>query len=363
MKYSISIKDIAVNTPFGNGIESLWKNLVDGKSAVQTCTRFNVDNMIIDKASFINFQQSQDSLIWQILAPVKEQINFWNADYLIFATTKGEIDLLSKTNSNFPKLTDTLRKALTFFNIKSGCIISAACASSNIAIAQAAEKIIDGSAKRIAVVGVDIVSKFVFSGFSALQALSSDKNSETPAKPFDISRDGLILGEAAGGMLITSEKISEYGVVRAWNSASDANHVTGPSRDGSGLSNAISKALKMGNILSTEISAIAAHGTGTKYNDAMEMHAFKSIFKYPVPVFSIKGALGHTMGASGILESIISLKALQEGLVPPTCGFTQGDELSANWVSSDLQNINGSCILKTNSGFGGINAALIFSLC
>ena len=361
MKYSICISDIAVNTPFGNGIEPLWKNLIAGNSAIQTCTRFNVDNMIIDKASFIDFQQSDDSLIWHILLPIKEQIKSWNADYLILATTKGEIDLIHKSITNFPKLNDTLNKALKFFNINSGCVVSAACASSNIAIAQAAEHILNASAKRIAVIGVDIVSKFVFSGFSALQALSADKSSKNPAKPFDVFRDGLVLGEAAAAMLITSEPVSQYGVIRAWSAASDANHVTGPSRDGSGLSNAISKALTMGNITPDEIAAVSAHGTGTKYNDAMEMHAFKAVFENQVPVFSIKGALGHTMGASGILESIISLKALQQEIIPPTCGFTQGDELSTDWVSSKPQNINGQCILKTNSGFGGINAAVIFS--
>jgi len=363
MNYSITVEDYAVHTPFGIGSDVLWKNLIENKSAIKTCSRFNVDNMITDKCSHLDFEYSEDSYIWQLIAPIQEQIINWNADYLIFATTKGEIDLLEKAcrnkNNNAPKLLDTLNKTLKILNIPNGSLISAACASSNIAIAQAAEKIVRGSAKRIVVLGIDILSKFVYSGFSALQALTSNK-SNAPSKPFDVARNGLVLGEAAAAILISKQKNKGKGKIVAWGSASDANHVTGPARDGSGLFNAITQALNMGGIAKSNIAGISAHGTGTKYNDAMEIQAFSSIFQ-PLPIFSIKGALGHTMGASGVLESIIALQAIEKNIIPPTYGFINGEEFSSACVSSNLKKMNGSYILKTNSGFGGINAALIFT--
>lgn len=371
MKYSIAINDAAVVTPFGVGINPLWENLTAGKTAVVPCTRFPVENFPCKKCSALDLSANGGSYLWSLIEPICEIIKSWNAEKLILATTKGEIDLLERKCRNLAapdyfSLTELLEKMLRYLEIPEGILISAACASSSSAIARGAEIIQSGRAEKVAVLGIDIVSYFVFSGFSALQALSVDNECETPAKPFDAHRDGLVVGEACGAVLleagdgVSGNKLS--GRVIGWGSAADANHVTGPSRDGSGLAAAIFASLDMSGVSSGQIGAVSAHGTGTMYNDNMEMLAFKTVFPDSIPVFSVKGALGHTMGASGVLETIISLKALQEGIIPPTVGFSTPDEHSGGWVSAHKAPLKEEFILKTNSGFGGINTALILGI-
>ena len=372
---SIVIKDYGVVTPFGTDPDSLWQKLTAGKSAVSVCKRFDVSRFECQSASILpatmEVDNSHSSVVWSLLAPLQEQILEWKCDHLILATTKGEIDLLERAvlenrYSSFGELPaeftiDSFRRKMAdYLSITSSVLISSACASSNSAIAAAAEMLLAGRAERVCVVGIDMVSKFVFSGFSALQALSS----ANCAKPFDSNRDGLIPGEACGALLLTCEdrRSERCGTVLGWGGASDANHVTGPSRDGSGLTAAVRKAMTVANITSDEIGAVSAHGTATLYNDAMEMHAFRTLFSDSIPVFSVKGALGHTMGASGVLETIISIHALKNESVPPTVGLDTPDELSRSWVSSESANFAESVILKTNSGFGGINAALLLGV-
>lgn len=358
---------MAVVTPFGVGIDPLWSNLAAGKSAVSACTRFPVENFPCKKCSALDLASSGDSLLWALLEPVSNKIRSWGADLLILATTKGEIDLLETQceKGNFTaevNLSALLEKTLKHLNIPHGMLISAACASSSAGIARGCEMILAGKTEKVAVVGIDLVSSFVFSGFSALQALSIDNDSPTPAKPFDANRDGLIVGEACGAVLLEKESAPRgalSGKIIGWGGASDANHVTGPSRDGSGLAAAIFAALEMSGITRGHIGAVSAHGTGTAYNDNMEMLAFKTVFPAAVPVFSVKGSLGHTMGASGVLETIISLKSLHESTVLPTVGFVTPDENSRGWVSASNVSLQKEFILKTNSGFGGINTAII----
>lgn len=367
MRDSAAIYDMEAVTPFGVGIEPLWENLSAGKTAIGLCTRFSVDSFSCKKCSALVLNPSDQSLVWDLVNPIREKIRSWDADFLILATTKGEIDLLEKQCRNEISPSDCtlsafLRKTLKYLNISKGLLVSSACASSTTGIAYAAGMIRNHRAERVAVLGIDIVSLFIFSGFSALQALSSDNSGTFPAKPFDKQRDGLILGEACAAVLLARDGLpgeKSLGRIAGWGTASDANHVTGPSRDGSGLAAAVSAALKTSHIIPENIGAVSAHGTGTIYNDNMEMMAFRTVFPEPVPVFSVKGALGHCMGASGVLETVISLKALRESRVPPTAGFSIPDENSEGWVSNSSIKLRKEFILKTSSGFGGVNAALI----
>ena len=238
--------------------------------------------------------------------------------------------------------------------------ISSACASSTVGIIQASQLIEQGKIQTAVVIGCDAVSEFVMSGFSALLALGKEK-----AKPFDENRDGLTIGESAAYVCLVSEEyamrnnLTILGYIPGGGISNDSNHITGPSRDGSGLARAINSAIRNSNIDIDNIDSISAHGTATRFNDSMEMKAFKAVFKTPVPTYSVKGCIGHTMGAAGILEVITALKSFAEQTLPPTVGTTEVDPEALGWVSTSpvKQQVN-SC-LSVNSGFGGINAAVI----
>ncbi|MFC1856861.1 beta-ketoacyl-[acyl-carrier-protein] synthase family protein, partial [Thermodesulfobacteriota bacterium] len=174
------------------------------------------------------------------------------------------------------------------------------------------------------------------------------------------------LGEGAGALLLMSQQRARQnnrhslGTIVGWGIANDATHITAPAKDGCGLVQAISQALKMADKQPEEITAISAHGTGTIYNDLMEMTAFRHIFENrKVPIYSVKGAVGHCLGAAGGIEIALGLQALTAQIVPPTIGLKNPMDEAMGLVSPEQVSIAGDYLLTTNSGFGGVNAALI----
>lgn len=362
-----------MTTPYGQGTDACWNSILSGKSAVSRLNRFNAKAFQSGYAATINGLKyhQKDSLVIQMLEPLfnKPSVSIPEDAKLILATTKGEIDLLEKMilegkgNMSDCGLGSLLKKVSTLTGVKdAGIIISAACASSAAALARAAAMIHSGYSDCVLVIACDSVTEFVFSGFSSLMAL--DKFS---ARPFDKERSGLSLGEAAAFALMMSdsrarqEKRKIIGEIAGWGLSDDANHMTGPSRTSEGLILAIKKAIKAACIDKKDIGFIAAHGTGTVYNDAMEIKAFHTVFKnIKIPVYSIKGAIGHTMGAAGLVEMIIALRSLKEKKVPPTVNLRDADEDALGWVSSTECPVSEKKMaLITNAGFGGINAALV----
>ena len=249
--------------------------------------------------------------------------------------------------------------------------VSAACVSGLVAIQLGAKLIQRGAADAVLVVGVDHLSAFVVAGFTALKAI--DPNG---CRPFDKDRCGLSPGEAGAAIVLVGQASSLSSFkpqldsqdacptikIRGWGTSNDANHLTGPSRDGSGLALAIRAALASAKLAATEIDFVHAHGTGTPYNDAMESQALHTIFGAACPPFSgAKGMLGHTLGAAGVIESIVCVLALRENFLPGTPRLNlPADGLPASLVreprAARLKNI-----LKLNTGFGGLNGALILS--
>ncbi len=174
------------------------------------------------------------------------------------------------------------------------------------------------------------------------------------------------MGEAAAWLLLMSEERAAregrvaLAEVAGWGLSDDANHMTGPSRESEGMIAAIRAALRSAGVSPDRIGFVSAHGTGTPYNDAMEMRAFRAVLPEPVPVYSIKGGIGHTMGAAGLVEFAIACRALRERRVPPTVNLTEVDDDARGWVSERPRFINGADYgLLVNAGFSGINAALV----
>jgi 3-oxoacyl-[acyl-carrier-protein] synthase II len=360
-------------TPYGKGTDACWKGLLAGQSALSRVDRFKTAAFQSDYAGTINGLRyhGQTSLVMQMLQTLFEGVVIPEDAKLLVATTKGEIDLLEQSMlQNRGAATDAvisrlIGKVADLTGARGGgMVLSAACTSSAATAAQAAAMIRNGHADCALVVACDGVTEFIFSGFSTLSAL--DKN---PARPFDRDRAGLNVGEAAAAVLLMSEEraVREnrpvLGTLAGWGLSDDANHMTGPSRESEGLILAIRKSLASAGIGPDAIGLIAAHGTGTVYNDQMEMRAFRAVFQNKErPVYSIKGGIGHTMGAAGLVEMIIALRALREQIAPPTVNLREPDDDARGWASGRPQTIRERALgLVTNAGFSGVNTALVLA--
>ena len=236
--------------------------------------------------------------------------------------------------------------------------VSAACISGLSALQQGAALIRRGLADVVFVAGVDLISHFVLSGFNTLKSLDPDG-----CRPFDKARIGLSLGEGAGAIILAKGKLLHAPLIRltGTGTSNDANHLTGPSRDGSGLALAIQRALAKAGLAPEQIDFVNAHGTGTPYNDNMEALALRSVFGDRVPPFnSSKGIFGHTLGAAGVLETILCVAALQTKLLPGTPRLRDRDPVAPESLLAEPRAAAKlDRVLKVNCGFGGTNAALI----
>ena len=367
------ITDAAVVSALDNNLDDLWEKLLLKESAIRPITRFPVDqeHYRCKVAAIIENLRPKPgrSLLKALLDRLVAQLGPVPADTtLITATLKSGIDNLESECRGKPTgLRDILLTSLaghlgaSLGLTNNGICISASCASSTIAVAHGAALIEMGRAEVVLVCCADIVSEYPFSGFSSLKALSP-----SPCQPFDRNRQGLSLGEGAAALLLMSAERAKHeardrlGSICGWGITNDANHITAPARGGVGLVQAIGKAFKSAQKNPEEIAAVCAHGTGTIYNDRMEIDAFQQIFHgRKLPVFSIKGAIGHTLGAAGGIETALCLKVLATNSAPPTIGFVNPEDGAQGLVSADKQTIAGDFLLSTNSGFGGINAALV----
>jgi 3-oxoacyl-[acyl-carrier-protein] synthase II len=360
-------------TGLGPSLESLWRGALAGESAIRPLTRFATSRYLSANASWIEGLDCRDgrSGLYPLLEQLLDGFGPVPADAaLITASTKGCVDVMEEVNGKGTgdpgelPMTQLLASISRRFRLASpGININAACASSTIAVARAAALIAAGQSEAVLVVCMDLVSEFVFSGFSALQALAPE-----PCRPFDRNRNGLTLGEGGAALLLMSrerarrEGRTELGLVAGWGAANDATHITAPARDGCGLIQSVCQALQRAAIGPELIAAISAHGTATPYNDMMELTAFRAVFgERSLPIHSVKGSIGHTLGAAGGIEIALGLTCLAQQVMPPTVGLKEPEEAGLGMLSSSAQAIEGSYLLSTNSGFGGVNAAVILS--
>jgi 3-oxoacyl-[acyl-carrier-protein] synthase-1 len=284
---------------------------------------------------------------------------------IIFSTTKGNIDLLEEgMKGMFPEARLRLWKMAeviaSLFGFKGKpLVVSNACISGSLALITASRMVRSGSCDHVIVTGGDLVTEFVASGFQSFQALSPGV-----CKPFDAKRDGLSLGEGAGTLLLTRDKALAEGKkkikVAGGSVSNDANHISGPSRDGEGLWLAIEGSLKEAGVAAQEVDFISAHGTATPYNDEMEAKALAWAGLQNVPVNSFKGYFGHTLGAAGVIESILTIHSLQHDHLIKSLGYeNHGVSVPLNIITKHQEKeINTA--LKTASGFGGCNAGIVF---
>lgn len=236
-------------------------------------------------------------------------------------------------------------------------LVSNACISGVLSINLAASLLSTGACRHVVVLGCDTLSDFVLFGFQSLFALS-----DVPCRPFDADRRGVTLGEGCGGVVLSLDKdVFRHEPVQYLGGAdaNDANHISGPSRTGEGLVRAVSKAVDKAEIGLADIAFINAHGTGTSFNDEMESIAFGRLGIADVPLNSLKGYWGHTLGAAGVMETVACIESVRHGRVCASAGYqTPGTSVALNVLTENAALPHG-VVLKTASGFGGGNAALL----
>lgn len=314
-------------------------------------------------ASVENFTELEKMMLLSLQDTIsKSNKKITSKTGLIISTTKGNVTCLdsnSKFNENRAYLHELGKVVKDFFGfINEPIILSNACVSGILAVAIAKRFIQNNIYDDVFIVGGDVVSNFIVSGFNSFQAISNK-----PCKPFSKDRTGITIGEATASMLITADDTNlSKDVVKIIGdgSCNDANHISGPSRTGEGLFKSIQSAMNKPGISSKEIDYISAHGTATNYNDEMEAIAFDRLQLNKAPVNSLKGYYGHTLGASGLVEAIIGMQSLYHNTLYTSLGF---DELG---VSKNITVIKKptskklNVFLKTASGFGGCNTAVLF---
>lgn len=365
------IAEAAVVTGLGPTLRDLWEGLLAGRSALAPITRFPAGTYTSQLASCVPGLSAPAgrSLLADLVGRALAQLGDLPRDAaLVTASTKGGIDALERLargEEADPReflLGPLAARTARELGLEGPVVnVSAACASSTIALARAAAWVASGRVEAALVVCVDLVSEFVFSGFSALKALSPGA-----CRPFDRHRAGLSLGEGAAALLLVSEARGRregrrhLGTVLGWGASDDAHHVTAPARDGAGLVQAVREALARAGLGPEAVAAVSAHGTGTVFNDAMELTAFGALFgDGRVPLHSVKGAVGHSLGAAGGIEAALGLASLAHGLLPPTVGLQEPDPAALGRVAAEALPFDGEVLLTSNSGFGGVNGALV----
>jgi 3-oxoacyl-[acyl-carrier-protein] synthase II len=243
-------------------------------------------------------------------------------------------------------------------------VVSTACASGNAALGVALQWIRRGVCDVVLCGGVDALSEFVISGFHCLRA-----HSKEPSRPFDGGRTGLNLGEGAGFLVLEAAQHAQQRGQRirafldGYGLACDANHMTGPDRQGRGAARAMRAALLDAQALPADVDFVSAHGTATIFNDLMEARGLELLLGErvtSVPTNSIKGSVGHTLGAAGALEAVMAVRAIEEQQVPPTAGLREQDpQIGLDVVVKAARAVPMQLVLSTSSGFGGVNAAVV----
>lgn len=346
-------------TPLGSTIEEHFDALTQGKSGVSIVEKsgFNNENWPLGKIVDLNAENRYTAILNLLCDRLIE--THGNS---LFASEKTLI-IISSTKADIQSLPqDTFATTREIIDNKlkpkhTPIIISNACISGVLAINTAADYLTTDKYDTVVVIGIDALSDFVVYGFQSLFALS-----DSPSQPFDKNRKGICIGEAAGAVIVSKDKISDttFSVKYLGGSASnDANHISGPSRTGEGLFRSVKSTIEKANVSASEIDFISAHGTGTLYNDEMESIAFDRLGMTQIPLNSWKGYFGHTLGAAGIIEVIASMISMENNMLYKSIGFEEtGTSCPLNIITENTSKTVNT-VLKTASGFGGGNASLI----
>jgi len=401
MPNEVVITGMSLITSLGLSLEENWKNIYAGKSGVRYITLFDPRELSTRIAAEVPpaFEELSRSHIRKRAAGQMTRVTRMCVTAAKMAVADSGIDfeqtdrtrcsviigVVNTGNSSVEKDTtpqNTVFKAMTnsmpawisleYQLMGPNMAVNTACASSAYAIAMGYEMIRNGQADVVITGGADSIINFEeIQGFNALYALSVNNDPpEKASKPFSKDRDGFVIGEGAGMLILESKehamlrKARIYGEVAGYALNSEGYNIMAPMKDGEGMARTMEAAIANSRISKEEVGYINAHGTSTELNDRYETMAIKKVFgdrACKIPVSSTKSMLGHTIGAAGAIEAIITVMSLREGALPPTINYDQPDpDLDLDYVPNIARSADFKVALSNSFGFGGHNATLVF---
>ena len=404
----VVVTGLGLITPLGMGVETTWENLINGKSGIGKITCFDTSAFPTQIAGEVKNFNPEDFIEVKDIKKMDRFIHLAVAAATIALEGSG----LKITDDNAERVGVIVgsgigglgtiehyhsvllergpRRITPFFipmlviNLASGQIsirfgakgpnsaVSTACATGNHSIGDAFKIIQRGEADAMIAGGAEaVITPLGIGGFNAMKALSTRNNEpEKASRPFDIDRDGFVMGEGAGIMILENlhsamERGAKiYAEVIGYGMTADAYHITSPSPGGEGAARCMSIALRDGGVEPSKIDYINAHGTSTKAGDELESNAIKTVFgehAYKVAISSTKSMTGHLLGAAGGVEAVFSVMSILNDIVPPTINLDNVDPECGNldYVPRTARKMPVNYVLSNSFGFGGTNACLL----
>lgn len=393
-------------TPVGNDIDTMWANMLAGVNGVEKITSFDTSDLKVHLAGTVkNFEPEKyiekrelrklDIYCQYAIAAAQQAVDdsgiLGNINEERFGVYIGAgIGGLHSFVNNVTALNEgSPRKVSPFFipmmigNIATGNVairfkakgvslsVMSACATGTHSIGEAFHAIKDGYADAIIAGGTEaVIAPLTIAGFQNMKALSTNEDPETASRPFDKNRDGFVMGEGAGMLVLEEYEHAKargakiYAEFAGYGNTCDAHHVTAPDPEGAGLARAIKIAMAEAGTTDDDQLYINAHGTSTHLNDLTETMAFKSALgekAYDANISSTKSMTGHMLGATGAIEAIVSVLTLRDGMIPPTIHLNEQDEeLDLNYTPNKAVKRDVTVAASTNLGFGGHDACVVF---
>ena len=408
MNERVFVTGIGVVSPIGLDKNNTWNNLLSGQSGVDFISSFDTEGFEttfaaeipqFDPTQYVDKKQSRrmDRFVQFAAAASLEALensglvidseNMTRVSVMVSSgiggiiTLSDQIGVLNKRGANrvspflvpmmLPDMASGQVAMLTGAKGANYCTVSA-CASGADSIGMAYEAIKRGDIDAAITGGAEAaICPIGVAGFNSCQALSKrNDDPKSASRPFDSDRDGFVLGEGAGVLVLESMSSLEkrggnaIAELSGYGATADAYHITQPGPGGEGGARAMNMALSKAEISPQEVDYINAHGTSTPLNDKFETMAMKSVFKdhaYKLSISSTKSMTGHLLGASGALEAVISVMALERSQIPPTINFSTPDpDCDLNYTPNKMRSLNIKTVMSNSFGFGGHNASLIF---
>ena len=407
MTRRVVVTGMGAVSPFGLGVRHLWDSILAGKSGISTISKFDTTNFSVkiggevkglDPENFFNrkeLSRLDDFAIYAIVAAEEALINadlqegIPNMDRfgVILGSGVGGLTTMEKQNRKMvnrgPRAVSPFFIPMFIPDIAPGHIyirwgmkgpnysVVSACASATNAIGDAYRLIQSNDADIILTGGSEAaITPISYAGFSNMRALSiNNENPEKASKPFDKNRDGFVMGEGAGILILEeaehaiARNAKIYGEVSGYGATGDAYHITAPSPGGEGAVRAMKRAINNSKIMEKDVDYINAHGTSTPFNDKNETNAIQKVFglhAQNISISSTKSMTGHLLGASGGIEAIICTLSIMENKIPPTINYETPDpECNLNYTPNITAERKVDVAMSNSFGFGGHNAVII----